>query len=145
MIKSVFTIFLTLISIGFSFTQNTANSILGQWHNEDSTQVVEFKKEGNVYNAKLVYLDKENSAYILDVNNNDDTKKHRKVIGSKIWTGFEYVEDKDMWKYGEIYNYTNGNTYTGKIQIEGNELKLTGYYGFFFFLAKSQKWYSTKK
>lgn len=46
-----------------------------------------------------------------------------------------------MWKYGEIYNYKNGNTYTGKIRIEGDELRLTGYYGFFFFLAKTQKWY----
>ena len=139
------TILLLSLSIGFTQAQSNANLILGKWHNEDSTQVVEFKKEGNIYNAKLIYLDKENADFILDVHNDDVSKQHRKIIGTKIWTGFEYQEDKEIWKYGEIYNYTNGNVYTGKIQIEGNELKLTGYYGFFFFLAKTQKWYSIKK
>ncbi len=145
MIKQFLFIFITILSSNHAIGQNNANAILGKWHNEDSTQVVEFKKEGNIYNARLVYLAKENADYILDVNNDDEKLKHRKILGVKVWTGFEYLEDKDSWRYGEIYNYTNGNIYTGKIQIEENVLKLTGYYGFFFFLAKTQKWYSTKK
>jgi len=129
----------------FLFSQENANSILGQWHNEDSTQVVEFVKNGDVYNAKLVFIDKENAEYILDINNDDENLKHKKVLGSYVWTNFTYSADKEQWRDGSIYNYTNGNVYTGKIQIEGNELRLTGYYGFFFFLAKTQKWYSVKK
>lgn len=128
-----------LLLIANAYAQQ--NEILGKWTNEDSTQTVQFYKSGKLYNAKLVYFSNENADILLDTENTDEDLRKRRVLNATVWTGFEYLPDKKMWKYGEIYNYKNGNTYTGKIRIEGNELRLTGYYGFFFFLAKTQKWY----
>lgn len=137
-IKIITTLTILLV---FTTVKSQQNRIFGKWANEDSTQVVQFYKEGDHYNAKLIYFDDENADILLDTENEDENLKKRRVLNATVWTGFEYQADKDMWKYGEIYNYKNGNTYTGKIRIEGDELRLTGYYGFFFFLAKTQKWY----
>lgn len=137
-IKIIFIFF--ILAIMFS-AKSQENKILGKWINEDSTQVVRFFKEGNLYSAKLIYFNDENADILLDTENEDENLRKRRVLNATVWKGFEYLPDKEMWKYGEIYNFKNGNTYTGKVKIEGNELRLTGYYGFFFFLAKTQKWY----
>ena len=119
--------------------------ILGKWINEDRTHIIEVLKRNNLYVGKLVFIAAENSKLMLDTENDDEALKNRRILGSEVWTGFEYLEDKNMWKNGAIYNYKTGNSYNGKIQVEGNKLKLTGFYGFFFFLAKTQDWSRVSK
>lgn len=138
--KKIITYFLSLVLFGNCLTAQVEKDILGKWTNADQTEVVEVTKVDNYYVGTLVNLKVENAKLLLDSENDDETKRNRRLLGAKVWTKFEYLADKNFWKYGEIYNYKNGNTYNGKIQVEGNELKLTGHYGFFFFLAKTQKW-----
>lgn len=114
--------------------------ILGKWTNEDHSQIIQVVKKNNVYVGKLISINVENAHMLLDSENEDDTKKSRRLLGAEVWTGFSYIPESNSWKFGEIYNYKTGNVYNGKITVEGNELKLTGHYGFFFFLAKTQKW-----
>lgn len=133
-----------LLSLGFLYAQD-ADKLLGKWTNEDKSQIVEVVKKNKLYIGKLIYVDEENSKLMLDTENEDETLRNRRLIGAEVWTSFEYLEDKDMWKYGEIYNYKTGNSYTGKIQIDQNQLKLTGFYGFFFFLAKTHIWTRVSK
>jgi uncharacterized protein (DUF2147 family) len=128
-----------------SLMAQEADRLLGRWSNEDKTQIVEVLKRNNVYLGKLVYINAENAKLMLDTENDEETLRNRRLLGSEVWTEFEYLEDKDMWKSGVIYNYKTGNSYNGKIQVEGNQLKLTGFYGFFFFLAKTQNWTRVSK
>lgn len=137
--KLYFTLFSLLVAQLIIAQQE--QRILGQWISEDSTQIVQIEQQDSFYIGKLVHLAIENSQYLLDVENDNEQLRTRKLIGASVWTDFIYLTDKDQWKYGTIYNYKNGNTYNGKIQIDGDVLKLTGHYGFFFFLAKTQKWY----
>ena len=132
--------FFVLMFSFFSCFAQTAVSIIGKWTNEDKTQIIQVYKKDNFYVGKLVGIDAENANLMLDSENKEEQLRKRKLIGADVWLNFEYQEDKQMWKNGEIYNYKTGNSYTGKIQIEGPELRLTGYYGFCFFLAKTQKW-----
>lgn len=137
--KKLLILFSALLFLSKVFCQ-TSEAVLGKWTNEEKTQIVEVYKKDNAYFAKLVKLNDTEAKYQFDVNNDDPNLKNRKLIGLDLWTNFTYDAYREQWKDGRIYNFKNGNSYNGKIQVEGNELKLTGHYGFFFFLAKTQKW-----
>lgn len=119
--------------------------ILGSWTNEDSSQVIKIEKLGDVYVGQLVELRGTTNNMVLDTENPDVEKRNRKLLGSDVWLNFVYDNDRDYWKDGEIYNFKNGNTYNGKIRVAGDELTLTGHYGFFFFLSKNQDWIRIKQ
>ena len=135
---------LSLISLSFLHSQQ-AEDILGLWVNEDSTQIVQVMKQGNVFVGKLTNLNGHDSGSLLDLENPEIGKKSSTLIGSDVWIDFVYHEARRCWVDGKIYNFKNGNSYNGKIQIDGNALKLTGHYGFFFFLAKTQDWMRVHK
>jgi len=130
---------LSLISLSLVYGQE-AEDILGLWANEDSTQIVQVMKQGNVFVGKLTNLKGDNSGSLLDFENPEIGKKSSTLIGLDVWIDFVYNEARHNWVDGKIYNFKNGNSYNGKIQIDEDALKLTGHYGFFFFLAKTQDW-----
>jgi|TARA_B110000483_G_scaffold80377_1_gene99978 uncharacterized protein (DUF2147 family) len=130
---------LSLISLSLVYGQE-AEDILGLWANEDSTQIVQVMKQGNVFVGKLTNLKGDNSGSLLDLENPEIGKKSSTLIGLDVWIDFVYNEARHNWVDGKIYNFKNGNSYNGKIQIDEDALKLTGHYGFFFFLAKTQDW-----
>ena len=138
--KKVYSIIsLSLISLSLVYGQE-AEDILGLWANEDSTQIVQVMKQGNVFVGKLTNLKGDNSGSLLDFENPEIGKKSSTLIGLDVWIDFVYNEARHNWVDGKIYNFKNGNSYNGKIQIDEDALKLTGHYGFFFFLAKTQDW-----
>ena len=130
---------LSLISLSLVYGQE-AEDILGLWANEDSTQIVQVMKQGNVFVGKLTNLKGDNSGSLLDLENPEIGKKSSTLIGLDVWIDFVYNEARHNWVDGKIYNFKNGSSYNGKIQIDEDALKLTGHYGFFFFLAKTQDW-----
>ncbi len=116
------------------------NKIMGKWTNEDQTQVIQVEKKGEVFVGQLADYKNGNDEVLLDLENKDEEKRSRNLLGEDVWLNFIFDPAKEIWTSGEIYNFKNGNIYNGKIQVEEDELKLTGHYGFFFFLAKTQKW-----
>ncbi|MFT4969493.1 MAG: hypothetical protein ACI9O4_001240 [Chitinophagales bacterium] len=116
------------------------NKIMGKWTNEDQTQVIHVEKKGEVFVGQLAEYMNGDAEVLLDVENKDEEKKKRNILGEDVWLNFVFDPTREIWISGDIYNFKNGNTYNGKIQVEEDELKLTGHYGFFFFLAKTQKW-----
>ena len=135
---------LSLISLSLLYSQQ-AEDILGLWANEDSTQIVQVIKQGDVFVGKLTNLNGYNPGSLLDLENPESGKKSSSLIGLDVWIDFVYHEARHNWVDGKIYNFKNGNSYNGKIQIEEDALKLTGHYGFFFFLAKTQDWTRVQK
>ena len=137
--------FLALISLfAGALLGQDADRVLGVWINADSSQVIQVERRGEVYEGKLIELKGESNKLLLDIENPDLEKRNRNLVGADIWLQFVYDVDKDYWREGKIYNFKNGNTYNGKIRVVGDELILTGHYGFFFFLSKNQEWLRVK-
>ncbi|MGB1247308.1 MAG: DUF2147 domain-containing protein [Chitinophagales bacterium] len=141
--KNLFFTYLTLLS-AFSSIAQSSTDIIGMWQNEDGNQQIEiYQQEDNLFYARLIWLKDNVSPYnqsAYDVENNEKSLQSRLLIDIDVLIGFEYLEEKHLWKNGKIYNFKNGNSYNGKIQIKEGELHLTGFYGILFFLGKTQKW-----
>ncbi len=138
----------TLLLIAFSifnllFAQ-LPNRILGLWENEDRTIQVKVSLKNNYYQAIIYSINGSTSSKQVDSENKNKSLKSRTLIGVPVWMNFVYSPDRNHWSSGEIYNINSGHIYNGKIRVKDDELLLTGYYGIFFFLAKTQKWHRVK-
>jgi uncharacterized protein (DUF2147 family) len=66
----------------------------------------------------------------LDIENPDAALRSRELDGLKFLQGFRYVEKKNRWTDGTIYDPNSGKTYKGTITlVDLNTLKLRGYIG----------------
>jgi uncharacterized protein (DUF2147 family) len=68
----------------------------------------------------------------------DDSRFNQKVIGMEILK--ELVKEGDEYTKGHILDPENGRVYRCKLWIEGNVLKVRGYWGPFF---RTQTWRQT--
>lgn len=135
MFKRLLSLFAFLPFVGFA---QKSNGFEGIWINQDSTQKILIYEEENLFFGKLIDLS--NGAFHeFDINNNIDSLQNRRVVGITVLSNFE-LTDSDKLKYGKIYNFKNGNTYNGKIVLKDDHMHLTGYFGVFFFLGKTQHW-----
>jgi uncharacterized protein (DUF2147 family) len=114
-----------------SFAQD-ADSIVGQWYTEEGRSIVEIYKCDTYYCGKILWLkypEDEEGREKVDKENPDETKRTRKLIGLNILWGFSY-EGEDGWEDGKIYDPKNGKTYSCRITLDGDNLKVRGYIGF---------------
>jgi uncharacterized protein (DUF2147 family) len=65
----------------------------------------------------------------------DDARYQKPVIGMEILTGLE--KDGAEYVNGEVLDPENGRVYKCKVWLEGKNLKLRGYWGFFY---RTQTW-----
>jgi len=125
------------------FAQNS-DAVVGEWYTAEGTSIVEIYKCDDLYCGKIVWLknpkNKEGKDKV-DTKNLDEAKRNRKLMGLEILWGFKY-KGEDQWEGGKIYDPKNGKTYSCKIKLEGNELKVRGFVGFSLF-GRTTVW--TKK
>jgi len=135
-------LFLLLIicSLGYG---SQAQSILGKWktiddETGDPKSIVDiFEKDGKVY-GKIVQLYRkpgEDPDPVCDKCPTNDERFGKKVIGMEILrdmkkSGKEYTD-------GTVLKPDEGKIYKCKIWLEGDELKVRGYWGF---LYRTQTW-----
>lgn len=132
-----------MMLISFSSLAQNKDAIIGRWMDDNEETVIEIYREKELYHGRIVWLKDSIDAYgneVRDVLNPNVKLRPRKVLGSKMLTGFEW-DGAENWKKGSIYYYHNGNEYNGKIYLdeEGN-LRLKGYYSFLFFLGRTHTW-----
>lgn len=134
----VFLMLMTLSSSG----QNK-DAIVGRWMDDTQETIIEIYREKDVFSGRIVWLKDSLDAYgneVRDVLNPNEKLRPRKVVGSKMLTGFEW-DGSESWKKGRIYYYHNGNDYNGKIFIdEQGNLRLKGYFSILFFLGRTYTW-----
>lgn len=118
------------------------DDIAGIWLSapgEDGRAQIEvFKKEDGDYSGKIIWLNEPNypedhaeaGQPRHDLNNPDEDKRDRPILGLEILSGFEKTGD-NKWAKGSIYDPSNGKTYKCKMWLEegGKELHLRGYVG----------------
>lgn len=99
---------------------------------------VEIVKDGTTYAGKIVWLaepvypadDDQGMAGEpkVDRENSDAGLASRPIFGLPLVEGFSYT-GKNKWKGGTIYDPNNGKTYSCKLKLDGDRLKVRGYIG----------------
>ncbi len=131
-VKILSFLFLLITSIQLraqSFTG--ADAILGTWLTSDGKAKISITKYGEKYGGKIVWLKtplNEQGQSKTDTKNPDAAKKKNLLLGLTNLLGFSYVGD-NAYENGTIYDPANGKTYSCKIKLEGNVLKVRGYIG----------------
>lgn len=114
-----------------AFAQNP-DTILGDWYNEEVTSLIEIYKCGDMYCGKIAWLKNpknEEGKDKVDSKNSDESLRNRKLMGLQILSGFIH-KSENKWDSGKIYDPKNGKTYSYKMTLDGDRLKVRGYIGF---------------
>ena len=106
-----------------------ADMIVGKWNTENNNSIVEITKQDDTFYGKIVWLKEPNypadheyaKQEKLDLENPDESKKTRKLVGLEILSGLKYNAKKASWVKGRIYDPESGKTYYCKINQENND------------------------
>ncbi|MEB0280624.1 MULTISPECIES: DUF2147 domain-containing protein [unclassified Mucilaginibacter] len=140
MIKKAYLIlFLAVYSVAAS-AQN-ADAILGRWINPSGEGQVQILKKGNKYYGKLAWMKFPNEADgkpKLDNQNPDKALQSRPKLGIELLKYFVFDGD-NAYENGSIYDPKNGKTYSCKMTLNGDNLKIRGFIGIAL-LGRSEIW-----
>lgn len=118
--------FMSLAKVG-------ANDILGVWLTEVKDAKIEIYKKSEKFYGSVVWISEpndDNGKPVVDKENPNEKLKTRPILNMDILTGFVYDNDGE-WD-GKIYDPKEGKTYTCKLWIVGNTLKVRGYLGWLY-------------
>lgn len=103
--------------------QTAGDRILGQWTNESKTRIIEFVKNGSVYEAII------------------RKAEDKSLIGKKQITGLKSAGN-GKYKDGVIHVYQRNTTASCTVKLPGEtKLEITGKVGL---MSKSQTWTKVK-
>ena len=123
-----FLIFLQLTSKSYAVE---ADAIIGEWYTDSEKSIVEIQKCDYTYCGKITWLKEptyEDGTEKIDKENPNPSKRNTPIIGLTIVQGFRY-KGKNKWGDGKIYDPENGKTYSCKMKLENNKLKVRGFIG----------------
>jgi uncharacterized protein (DUF2147 family) len=97
-----------------------ADAIVGKWWFPKKNGKMEIKKEGNVYNGKVIAYDKEGQ---LDEKNPDPKLQTRPFVGIEMLRNFKHDAEAQKWSGGTIYDGDSGKTYKCNMWFDGDDLQ----------------------
>ena len=145
MLKKIGITLLIAMTFGFYVSAQKADAILGQWANPNGQDHILIYKKGNKYFGKLDWIkfpNDEQGNPKTDKNNPDKALQSRPDLGLELLKDFTFDGD-DVYEDGTIYDPKSGKTYSCKMTIEGNNLKIRGYVLFSLF-GRSEVWTRVK-
>lgn len=122
-----------------------AQDVVGKWKLEDGTAIVEVYRQGDVFNGKIVWLEKPTEADgtpAKDGNNPDPKLRSRQLIGLNMLSGLAMSGEE--YKGGSIYDPGNGKTYNCSMKVEGDVLKVRGSLDKKGLLGRTMDWFRVK-
>jgi uncharacterized protein (DUF2147 family) len=117
---------------------------IGIWFTEGGKSKVEIYDCAGKLCGKIIWLKEplnDAGQEKLDINNQDEAMRARKILGLDMLSAFvpEQYEDH-AWTDGEIYNPEDGETYSCNMELfDDGRLKVRGYVGLPMF-GKTQIW-----
>lgn len=135
----------------FTFLLGTAamaqkgDAILGSWANPNGQDHILIYKKGNKYFGKLDWIkvpNDETGKPKTDKNNPDPALRSRPDLGLELLKDFTFDGD-NVYEDGTVYDPKNGKTYSCKLTLEGNTLRLRGYVGISLF-GRTEIWTRVK-
>ena len=118
-----------------------ADAILGSWVNPNGEDHILIYKKGNKYFGKLDWIKHPNDEQgkpKTDKKNPDVALQSRPDLGLELLKDFTF-NGEDVYKDGTIYDPKSGKTYSCKMTIKENTLKIRGYVGISLF-GRSEIW-----
>ena len=139
--KIIFSMIFMLMPLAAAFAQD----VVGKWKLEDGTAIVEVYKSGDVYNGKIVWLEKQTEADgtpAVDDLNPDPQLRTRQVLGLNMLSGLKKTGSE--YTGGKIYDPGNGKTYNCSMKVEGDVLKVRGSLDKRGLIGRTMDWFRVK-
>ncbi|WP_454801780.1 DUF2147 domain-containing protein [Mucilaginibacter phyllosphaerae] len=130
MIKKLGLIALIALCSISAWAQN-ADAILGKWLNSTGEGQIHIYKKGTKFFGKLAWMKEPNEANgkpKLDSRNPDKSLQSRPKLGIELLKNFTFDGD-DSYEDGTIYDPKSGKTYSCKMTVKGDVLKVRGFVG----------------
>lgn len=135
-------VLLTFVGLLYSHLSHS-QEVVGKWKtiddetNEPKSIVELFTQNGKVYGkiVKLFRKPDEDPDPVCEECSEEDNRYQKKVIGMEILR--DMVKAGNEYSEGTILDPNNGKVYRCKIWVEGNDLKVRGYWGPFY---RTQTW-----
>lgn len=125
---SILLALLSFFSQGFTLAKRVSpNDIIGIYWSPKKDAKIEIYLKGQQYFGKFVWA----ATPRKDIKNSTKSLQNRNILGLEFLTKFTY--DDGVYNGGEIYDPETGKTYSCKMSLEGNSLKVRGYIGFSLF------------
>ena len=138
-------IFLCMIFMLAPLAAAFAQDVIGKWKLEDGTAIVEVYQAGDVFNGKIVWLEKPTEADgspAVDDQNPDPKLRTRQVIGLNMLNGLKKTGSE--YTGGTIYDPGNGKTYNCSMKVEGDVLKVRGSLDKKGLIGRTMDWFRVK-
>lgn len=116
---------LSIFSHAAAVTANTGlpNEIIGSYWSPKKDAKIEIYMRGQLYFGTFIWVANPGK----DIRNPVKALQGRDVLGIELLTGFAW--SNGVYSGGEIYDPLTGKTYSCKLTLEGNKLKVRGYVG----------------
>jgi uncharacterized protein (DUF2147 family) len=141
--KKIFTsMILMLAPLAAAFAQD----VVGKWKLEDGTAIVEVYQQGDVFNGKIVWLQKPTEADgtpAVDDLNPDPKLRTRQVLGLNMLNNLK--KSGNEYTGGSIYDPGNGKTYNCSMKVEGDILKVRGSLDKRGLIGRTMDWFRVKE
>lgn len=122
-----------------------AQDVVGKWKLEDGSAIVEVYQEGDVFNGKIVWLEKpteDDGSPAVDDNNPDKALRTRQIMGLNMLSGLK--KSGNEYSGGSIYDPGNGKTYNCSMKVEGDVLKVRGSLDKKGLIGRTMDWFRVK-
>ena len=141
MLKKSFLVLLFAAVCVFSVSAQKADAIAGKWLNASGEGQVQIYKRANQYFGRLIWLKFPNDATgkaKSDAHNPDVSLRSRPELGIELLKNFVF-NGENVYEDGTIYDPKSGKTYSCKMTLNGDVLKIRGYIGISLF-GRSENW-----
>ncbi|AMR34650.1 SIGNAL peptide protein [Mucilaginibacter sp. PAMC 26640] len=141
MFKNSVLALLFMLTCKLSVSAQNADAILGKWLNASGEGQVQIYKRGDKFFGKLAWLKFPNDAAgkaKLDAHNPDKSLQGRPELGIELLKNFAF-DGVNVYEDGTIYDPKSGKTYSCKMTLNGDVLKIRGYIGISLF-GRSENW-----
>jgi uncharacterized protein (DUF2147 family) len=142
MIKKA-SVLMLFLAASLSVLAQNGDAIVGKWLNASGEDQIWIYKKGDKYFGKLGWIkfpDK-NGKPKMDENNPDPQLKTRPALNLELLRDFTF--NGETWENGTIYDPKSGKTYSCKMSLKDNTLKIRGYIGISL-LGRTEVWTRVK-
>jgi len=102
---------------------DSSKEIIGLYWSPKKDAKIEIYQIGRQYYGKFVWA----AIPRKDIKNPNKALQNRDIVGLEFLTKFDYEDG--VYNGGEIYDPKTGKTYSCKMSIDGNKLKVRGFIG----------------
>ena len=120
-----------LMAASASAAENEADAVLGEWYTDEDKSIVEIYRLDDKFYGKIAWLRepcRSDGSERRDIHNPDESRRNGGIIGLQLLSDFQY-SGRNRWDKGTIYDPNNGKTYSCKMSLKGDRLKIRGYVG----------------